>query len=199
MIKRLLHYFLNAKWKIFTDSVTKKTRAILSDLQPVTFHELMLAEILFDISEPKCKEFLSRYHGKAKVSYPLPGISDILKDTYGVVVYVEQLEQIFHRVAGFSSDEIEHLINECHSNKDFLETKRMFIKRGMANGYSEDKLEKFWDEENLSGYFIFLHYDKYLCLPDNLSGMYLAYISTYLKAHFPETYQNHRKKYPDHL
>lgn len=177
----------------------KEKRDIVSDLRPVTFRELILSDILFCLSENKCKEFLSRYHEKTEVSFPLPGISDILKDTYGVVVYVEQLEQIFHRVAGFTSDEIEHLINECHSNKNFLETKRMFIKRGMANGYSECELERFWDEENSSGDFVYRHCDRYLWLPESLSSTYLAYISSYLKAHFPETYQNHRKKYPDHL
>ena len=191
--KKTFALFSECKMEEFYGFGNKKTRAILSDLQPVTFRELILSDNLFCLSENKCKEFLSRYHEKTEVSFPLPGISDILKDTYGVVVYVEQLEQIFHRVAGFTSDEIEHIINKGLSNKEFLEMKQLFIKRGIANGYSECKLERFWDEENSSGDFVYPHCDRYLWLPESLSSTYLAYISTYLKAHFPETYQNHRK------
>ena len=175
----------------------KEKRDIVSDLRPVTFRELILSDILFCLSENKCKEFLSRYHEKTEVSFPLPGISDILKDTYGVVVYVEQLEQIFHRVAGFTSDEFECLI-ECYSKEEFLEMKQLFVKRSIANRYNEDELEKFWHEESRDGMY-WSHFDRYCLLPDILSSVYLAYISTYLKAHYPEIYQKHRKKYPEHL
>ena len=176
----------------------KKRDIILSDLRPDTFRELILSDILFCLSENKCKEFLSRYHGKAKVSYPLSGISDILKGTYGVVVYIEQLKQIFHRVAGFTSNEIEYLIDEGPSKKEFMEMKQLFIKRGITKGYNKEELERFWNDENLRGNFISMHCDKYLWLPESLSSTYLTYIGTYLKAHFPETYQKHRKKYPEH-
>lgn len=197
--KKTLVLFTEGNMEVVGGFGNKERSELLSDLRPVTFRELILSDILFCLSENKCKEFLSRYHEKTEVSFPLPGISDILKDTYGVVVYVEQLEQIFHRVAGFTSDEIEHIINKGLSNKEFLEMKQLFIKRGIANGYSECELERFWDEENSSGDFVYPHCDRYLWLPESLSSTYLAYISTYLKAHFPETYQNHRKKYPDHL
>lgn len=175
----------------------KEKREILSDLQPDTFRELILVDILDDISEVKRQEFLARYRGKAKVSYPFSGISDILGNTYGMVIYVEQLEQIFHRVAGFTSDEFECLI-ECYSKEEFLEMKQLFVKRSIANRYNEDELEKFWHEESRDGMY-WSHFDRYCLLPDILSSVYLAYISTYLKAHYPEIYQKHRKKYPEHL
>ena len=47
-------------------------------------------------------DFINRKHGKTKVSYELPQLKDILEETYGVILYQEQVMQIANRLASFS-------------------------------------------------------------------------------------------------
>ena len=54
-------------------------------------------------------DFINRKHGKTKVSYDLPQLKDILEETYGVILYQEQVMQIANRLASFSLGEADIL------------------------------------------------------------------------------------------
>ncbi len=54
-------------------------------------------------------DFISRKHGKKKVSYDQPELKEILEETYGVILYQEQVMQIANRLAGFSLGEADIL------------------------------------------------------------------------------------------
>ena len=54
-------------------------------------------------------DFISRKHGKKKVTYDLPELKEILEETYGVILYQEQVMQIANRLAGFSLGEADIL------------------------------------------------------------------------------------------
>ena len=52
-------------------------------------------------------DFISRKHGKKKIAYPHPLMEPILKETYGIIVYQEQVMQIAHEIAGFTLAEAD--------------------------------------------------------------------------------------------
>ena len=54
-------------------------------------------------------DFINRKHGKKKVTYDLPELREILEETYGVILYQEQVMQIANRLAGFSLGEADIL------------------------------------------------------------------------------------------
>lgn len=172
----------------------KDSIRMLHRVKPDNFQKLALSGILSQ--SDKFPGLMSHYIDPSKISYPLSGISDILDDTYGVLVYEEQLMQIVQRIAGFTPGESERLMASVGNwiKEDLFEMKRRFISGGIANGYTEEELAKFWAEN--------LRYDLSASFLDKsffLRNIYFAYLCGYLKAHFPETYQKHRKKYPDHL
>ena len=122
----------------------------------------------------------------------LTGISDILDETSGIVVYMEQLMLIGQRVAGFTPEESERLRTVVYYERadEYPEIEAMFIKGGCKKGYGKNDLKNFLSE---------IYNRKYLNLIYNrhntLRHTYLAYLCGYLKAHFPETYQKYRRKY----
>ena len=126
----------------------------------------------------------------------LTGISDILDETSGIVVYMEQLMLIGQRVAGFSPEESERLrtVVDYKRADEYPEIEAMFIKGGCKKGYGKNDLKNFLSE---------IYNRKHLNLIYNrhntLRHTYLAYLCGYLKAHFPETYQKHRRKYNKEL
>ncbi len=124
------------------------------------------------------------------------GVSDILNETSGIVVYQEQLMLIGQRVAGFTPEESEKLRTAVYYKREieFEEIEDMFIEGGCRQGYKENELKNFLSDIYNSKY-INLFYNKH----NLLRHTYLAYLCGYLKAHFPETYQKHRRKYNKEL
>lgn len=159
-------------------------------VKPDNFQKLALSVILS--RSGNSPELMSHYIDPSKVSYSLSDISDILEDTYGVLVYQEQLMQIGQRVAGFTPEESERLRTSAYywRKEDFFEMKRRFISGGVAKGYTEEELVKFWNENLRQDHSTFL-FNKH----NLLRHTYLAYLCGYLKAHFPDTYQKYRRKY----
>lgn len=124
------------------------------------------------------------------------GVSDILNETSGIVVYQEQLMLIGQRVAGFTPEESEKLRTAVYYKREieFEEIEDMFIEGGCRQGYKENELKNFLSDIYNSKY-INLFYNKH----NLLRHTYLAYLCGYLKAHFPEIYQKHRRKYNKEL
>lgn len=124
------------------------------------------------------------------------GVSDIMDETSGIVVYQEQLMLIGQRVAGFTPEESEKLRTAVYYKREieFEEIEDMFIEGGCRQGYKENELKNFLSDIYNSKY-INLFYNKH----NLLRHTYLAYLCGYLKAHFPETYQKHRRKYNKEL
>ncbi|MGA1562968.1 MAG: DNA polymerase III subunit alpha, partial [Gammaproteobacteria bacterium] len=77
----------------------------LRKLQPSTFEDIIALAALFrpgPLGSGMVDDFIERRHGRAKVSYPHPLLEPILKPTYGVIVYQEQVMQIAQVLAGYS-------------------------------------------------------------------------------------------------
>jgi DNA polymerase III, alpha subunit len=80
-------------------------RKILRRLRPERFEDLIALNALYrpgPIGGGLIDDFVQRRHGRVKVEYPHPMLEDILKETYGVIVYQEQVMQIASRMAGYT-------------------------------------------------------------------------------------------------
>jgi len=135
------------------------------------------------------QEFIERYHGRKEVEYDLPELEPILKRTFGIVVYAEQVIKIVEMVAGFSSSECTTLsfhLSENMQRRPFevaiMQHKERFLAGAKGKGYPLDKIEKLFSKIAKFSQFDFYDesYAKYYALA--------AYRCAYLKAHYPDEY-----------
>jgi DNA polymerase-3 subunit alpha len=125
-------------------------------------------------------DFIRRRHGQTRVSYEHPALEPILKETYGVMVYQEQVMQIASALAGFTLGEADLLRKAMGKKKAEVMAAQMdqFLKGCAGRGVPERKARKIWDAmEQFAGYgFNKSHSAAYA---------WLAYQTAYLKANHP--------------
>jgi DNA polymerase-3 subunit alpha len=125
-------------------------------------------------------DFINRKHGKTKVSYELPQLKEILEETYGVILYQEQVMQIANSLASFSLGEADILRRAMgKKKKEEMAAQRAKFMAGCAtNKIPEKKAERIFNlMEEFAGYgFNKSHSCAYALL---------AYQTAYLKTHYP--------------
>jgi DNA polymerase-3 subunit alpha len=125
-------------------------------------------------------DFIARKTGRKKVSYDLPQLKDILEETYGVIVYQEQVMQIAASVAGFTLGEADVLRRAMGKKKheEMMAMREKFLAGARRNGVPGPKAQKLFDlMEQFAGYgFNKSHSAAYALI---------AYQTAYLKAHYP--------------
>ena len=156
----------------------------MKDLKPTTFADLIAMNALY---RPGPMEyiplFIMRKHGKEVIEYDLPEMEDVLKETYGITVYQEQVMLLSQKLANFTKGEADQL-RKAMGKKIFSlleKLKPKFMEGGKNNGHPEEILEKIWkDWEAFAAYaFNKSHSTCYA---------YIAYQTAYLKAHYPAEY-----------
>ncbi|MBI4445230.1 MAG: DNA polymerase III subunit alpha [Acidobacteria bacterium] len=158
-------------------------RDILRRLRPNRFEDLIALNALYrpgPIQGGMIDDFIARRHGKIKIEYVLPQLEEILKETYGVIVYQEQVMQIASRLAGFSLGEADLLRRAMGKKKKEVmrAQKKKFLDGCKQRGLPADKAGRIFDlMEQFAGYgFNKSHSTAYALL---------AYQTAYLKAHYP--------------
>ncbi len=161
-------------------------RDILQKLQPEVFEDLIALVALYrpgPLGSGMIDDFIQRKHGKIPITYELPQLEAILKETYGVIVYQEQVMKIASILAGFSLGAADLLRRAMGKKKaDVMAQQRAkFVEGAMANGISKEKAEKIFAlMEHFAGYgFNKSHSATYALI---------AYHTAYLKAHYPTEY-----------
>src|SRR6185295_16982127 len=100
-------------------------------------------------------DFVDRKHGRKEVVYDLPEMQEILQETYGVMVYQEQVMQIANRIAGYSLGEADLLRRAMGKKKleEMAKQRARFVAGAKANGHPQRKVEKIFDlMEKFAGY-----------------------------------------------
>ena len=124
--------------------------------------------------------FISRKHGREKIEYDHPALVDVLKETYGIMVYQEQVMQIASLLAGYSLAEGD-VLRRAMGKKDHEEMGRQREK------FREGAKAKGVDEEQAIA--IFNKVEKFASYGFNKSHAtaygYISYVTAYLKANFP--------------
>src|SRR5277367_182095 len=173
--------------KGFTSGVfqfeSRGMRDILRKYQPTRIEDLCALNALYrpgPLQGGMVEDFIDRKHGRKQVTYDFGELKEILEETYGVIVYQEQVMQISNRLAGYSLGEADILRRAMGKKKaeEMAAQRARFLAGGKERGHNAKKVEKIFDlMEQFAGYgFNKSHSAAYA---------YLAYVTAYLKAHYP--------------
>ncbi|UVI31888.1 DNA polymerase III subunit alpha [Paenibacillus spongiae] len=123
-------------------------RRVLRELKPTKFEDIVSVVALY---RPGPMEFIPKFiqgkHGVVEVEYPHPSLEPILADTYGIIVYQEQIMQIASSMAGFSLGEADLLRRAVSKKKrEVLDEQRAhFVQGSLGQGYSEEDANRVYD------------------------------------------------------
>ncbi len=154
-------------------------RKVLRDLKPEKFSDIVAVVALYRPGPmDNIPEFIRRRHGE-KFDYIHPNLAPILKETYGIIVYQEQIMQIAQVFAGFSLGEAD-LLRRAISKKDSSKLEALssnFITRSIEKGYSKDLATKIYD-------LIYKFADYGFNKSHSVAYSLLAYQMAYFKANY---------------
>jgi DNA polymerase III subunit alpha len=125
-------------------------------------------------------DYIARKHGRVEIKYELPSLEPILKDTYGVIAYQEQVMRIAVDVAGFTMGEAD-LLRKAMGKKNaaVMQAQRQhFVEGAQKRGVHAKKAAKLFD---LMEFFAGYGFNK----SHSTTYAYLAYQTAYLKANYP--------------
>ncbi|MDP9053669.1 MAG: DNA polymerase III subunit alpha [Acidobacteriota bacterium] len=158
-------------------------RDILRRYQPTRIEDLTALNALYrpgPIQGGMLDDFIERKHGRKAVQWDFPELKEILGETYGIILYQEQVMQISSRLAGYSLGDAD-ILRRAMGKKKFEEMAKQrerFLKGAAERGHPAKKAEKMFDlMEQFAGYgFNKSHSAAYA---------FLAFVTGYLKAHYP--------------
>ncbi|HLA09933.1 MAG TPA: DNA polymerase III subunit alpha [Pyrinomonadaceae bacterium] len=126
-------------------------------------------------------EFIQRHHGKKTVRYLVPEMKDILSNTYGIIVYQEQIMQLAQRLAGYTLSEADLMRRAMGKKKreEMAVHEEKFISGAVERGIKRDKAAKIF---TLMAQFSDYGFNR----SHSVAYAFLAFQTAYLKAHYPE-------------
>jgi DNA polymerase-3 subunit alpha len=125
-------------------------RQLVKSLVPDRFEDVMALVALYRpglLSMGMHIEYAERKHGRRPVEYPHPDLEEILRGTYGVIVYQEQVMQIAVRMAGYSMGEADSLrrVMGKKIREELIPQREKFVEGAVARGYDKRKAEEIFD------------------------------------------------------
>jgi DNA polymerase-3 subunit alpha len=156
-------------------------RSVLIQAKPTSIAELTALNALFRPGPmDNIPQFIESKWGRQEIEYPDPCLEDILKETYGVIVYQEQVMQVAQRIAGYTLGQADVLRRAMGKKKvdEMAKEKGRFITGAKEQGFEEENAGKIFDIlEKFAGYgFNKSHAAAYSVV---------AYQTAFLKANFP--------------
>jgi len=158
-------------------------RDLLKKLKPTQFEDLIALLALYrpgPIGSGMVDDFINRKHGRLKVRYDHPLLEDILKPTYGIILYQEQVMQIVSKMAGFTLSQAD-LLRRAISKKNpevIQQQRKAFIEGCLANKIDKRIADKIF---NLIEYFSNYGFNK----SHSAAYALISFRTAYLKAHYP--------------
>ncbi|MFH1075203.1 MAG: DNA polymerase III subunit alpha, partial [Candidatus Firestonebacteria bacterium] len=157
---------------------------LLRKMKPQTIFDIIALIALYRPGPMEwIDEFVKRKHGQISIKYEHPDLEDILKETYGIMLYQEQVMQATVKLAGFTMAQAD-ILRKAMSKKDpeAMEKQRLlFIKGAVAKKINEVKAEKIFNEiAKFAGY----GFNK----SHSASYAIVSYQTAYLKANYPLEY-----------
>lgn len=153
----------------------------LRNVQPKVFTDLAALNALY---RPGPMDFIDDYaarkHGKKPIRYIFPELEEILGETYGIIVFQEQVMRIAQAIAGFSLAEADILRKAMGKKKKEIidEQGAIFIKGAVEKGFPESKVRSLWQQ--------IIPFARYgFNKSHSVAYAHVAYLTAYLKAHFP--------------
>ncbi|MFD4610732.1 DNA polymerase III subunit alpha [Streptomyces sp. NPDC058440] len=159
-------------------------RDLVGRLQPATFHDLVVDISLFrpgPVAADMVRPFIEARHGRAPVRYPHPDLEEPLEETYGVVVFHEQIIHILHLMTGSGRDEADRVRRGLSDPESQGRIKVWFAQHAAAEGYDAETIHRTWEVIEAFGSYGF-------CKAHAVAFAVPTYQSAWLKAHHPAAF-----------
>ncbi|MCA9313778.1 DNA polymerase III subunit alpha, partial [Candidatus Saccharibacteria bacterium] len=157
----------------------------LKDLKPTVFEDIVAMVALYRPGPMQfIGDFIARKHGEKEITYPHDSMKNALENTYGILVYQEQVMQISKEVCGFTGGEADTLRKAIgKKNAELMaKMKDKMIEGGQTHSnIPQTLMEKFWKQlEDFAAY----------CFNKSHAACYglISYWTAYLKAHYPDAF-----------
>lgn len=120
----------------------------LSEISSPTHEDFIALCAMYHLGTlDKIPHYIARRQGKEPINYIHPVVEKYLKETYGVLVYKEQIISLFQEIANFTTKECDELCAKmCRlmQSQLVLEYHKKFVNQEVLNGYEEQILERIW-------------------------------------------------------
>ncbi|MER5775348.1 DNA polymerase III subunit alpha [Streptomyces sp. NPDC002039] len=159
-------------------------RDLVGRLQPATFQDLVVDISLFrpgPVAADMVRPFIEARHGRAPARYPHPALADALRETYGVVVFHEQIIEIVHVMTDCGRDEADRVRRGLSDPLSQGRIKVWFAATASARGYSAEVIARTWEIVEAFGSYGF-------CKAHAVAFAVPTYQSAWLKAHHPAAF-----------
>lgn len=161
-------------------------KKLVKDLKPDVFEDLGALVALFrpgPLQAGMVEDFVERKHGRKEITYPHPSLVPVLKDTYGTIVYQEQIMQVFQVLADYTLGQADMVRRMMGKKKldEMAQQKGKFVEGAARHGMTaKDATALFEQIEKFAEY----------CFNRSHSAAYafVAYQTAYLKCHYPIEY-----------
>ena len=157
---------------------------LLAQHQPETFDDLITEIALFrpgPLQGGMVHPFVRRRRGEEPIQYDHPDLEPILKETYGIILFQEQVLEVAHRFAGMSlaeADDFRSLMSRFRDPGEMEQMREKFVHGAMRRGVDEASANKVFDRvSNFVGYGF--------CRSHAAAFAKTVYESCYLKKHYP--------------
>ena len=154
-------------------------------LHPERFEDLIAMNALYRPGPMDyIPDFVAGKNDPSKIHYDLPEMEELLKETYGVTVYQEQVMRLSQKLAGFSKGKADKLRKAMgKKQKSVLDSlKESFMKGALANGHPEAVLTKIWSDWEAFAKYAF-NKSHATCYA------WVSYQTAWIKAHYPSEFQ----------
>ncbi|MFF3583761.1 DNA polymerase III subunit alpha [Streptomyces mirabilis] len=159
-------------------------RDLVGRLQPATFHDLVVDISLFrpgPVAADMVRPFIEARHGRAPIRYPHPDLEGPLKETYGVVVFHEQIIDIVDIMTGCGRDEADRVRRGLSDPEAQGRIRFWFAQNAAAKGYDAETIARTWEIVEAFGSYGF-------CKAHAVAFAVPTYQSAWLKAHHPAAF-----------
>ncbi|MFD7923907.1 DNA polymerase III subunit alpha [Streptomyces sp. NPDC059740] len=159
-------------------------RDLVGRLQPETFHDLVVDISLFrpgPVAADMVRPFIEARHGRRAVRLPHPDLAEALHDTYGVVVFHEQVIDIVDTLTGCGRGEADRVRRALSDPESQARIQGWFREKAAARGYPPEVVDHTWEIVEAFGSYGF-------CKAHAVAFAVPTYQSAWLKAHHPAAF-----------
>ena len=156
-------------------------RELLQKLQPSAFEDLIVDISLFrpgPVKSDMIRPYLRRRHGMEMPAYAHPSLRPALRETFGVIVYHEQVMRTLAAIGGYDLSYADHVRRHLDDEVMLPSLREDFLRRAKTRGISDDVAERIWDDVSQFASFGF-------CKAHAAAFAVPTYQSAWLKTHYP--------------
>ncbi len=159
-------------------------RDLIGRMQPATFHDLVVDISLFrpgPVAADMVRPFIEARHGRARPDFPHPALREVLGETYGVVVFHEQVIRMLHELTGCTLAEADEKRRALSDPEQQGRVRAWFADRARRSGSSVKEVRRTWEILEAFGSYGF-------CKAHAVAFAVPTYQSAWLKAHHPAAF-----------